>query len=304
MKKTQRVFLMILLVSLLVFTGAALAYAEQDQYDSYSEIAANSSTSQQLERELPQKEPLQTPEANSHYSATVDFDKILNYIHVHPESEFALHYGGAFIDIDGILVIRLTCQDGKCKQFLEDTLLSVPCKYEYSEKSFLPFEELYLEMAEKISNLNTKIINNEDPSEEEILLAKRYPALDFDERQNTITVLFSEDANTENLPPEIYLSQCQQLFEAVIGQFDVSHFRLVPQSDLLFDSYSSEARPGQGLAVKKYVNGSWVIVSICSLGYRVHYTSSSGTINGFITCGHGVEEGDRIYIGTVYLGDI
>ena len=214
MKKSFRVFLIVLITNVLWFSGIVRADSKN--------------------------EGIRTAEPDNSYYANVDFDKIITYIHEHPESELALHYGRAYIDIDGILVIRLTCQDDKCKTFWEENLLSIPCKYVYSENSFLPLEELYFEIAEKISNLNTKVANNEELSEEEMLLSKKYPALNFDERANTLTVLFSEDANTENLPQEAYLSQCHQLFETVIGQSDFIDFKLVSQSDLLFDSYSSE----------------------------------------------------------------
>lgn len=60
----------------------------------------------------------------------------------------------------------------------------------------------------------------------------RYPTVQLIDEQNRVIVFFSKESNIHNLPEEEFLKESQQLFEDIVGKYEVDEFKLVSEEEL------------------------------------------------------------------------
>ena len=165
-------------------------------------------------------------------------------------------------------------------------------------------EAIYNTTNEKISELNIRILTGKEVSSAERDLMAAYPAVQLDEQTNRLVVCFSQESNDKELPEEEYLAVCRKLFEQVIGVYEVDEYCLVPEKELLFDTFSSSVKAGRGIFVVTAVNGNQITYSTASLGFRAKYVSSGVTHWGFVSCGHGTAMNEEVFLTTAFNSNV
>ena len=100
-------------------------------------------------------------------------------------------------------------------------------------------EAIYNTTNEKISELNIRILTGKEVSSAERDLMAAYPAVQLDEQTNRLVVCFSQESNDKELPEEEYLAVCRKLFEQVVGVYEVDEYCLVPEKELVFNTFGA-----------------------------------------------------------------
>ena len=313
MKKSSKVVPVFLFLSFLLLFSA-LSYVKAEEANSVTELSA-------LAAHLRSAYLAEKAEQNNHFHgsetanneqlaiAGTEFGDFLQYLRTHPNDILWEHYAGAYADPDGRITVKLNCQDNVCYNRIKELLPHAAIEYAPSGRAFMPLEAIYTKTNERISELNTRILTEKEVSSAERDLMAAYPAVQLDERTNRLIIWFSQESNDKELPEEEYLAVCRKLFEQVIGVYEVDEYCLVPERELIFDTFSSPVKAGRGIFVVTAVNGNQITYSTASLGFRAKYVSSGVTHWGFVSCGHGSAKNKEVYLTTafntnVYFGEV
>ena len=247
MNTKKTILTLLVLVLIASVSWRILAFADQKQDYSLEEVAEQIRQAHMAKLVYDENNQIiQIDGLEEDVSANTDLERILEFVYKYPESELAAHYGGAFINERGSLVIRLTCTDENCIRFLEENLLQCETEFTVCERALLPLEQIYNEANERISQINQRIVSDKGTTEEEKELMSRYPTVRLIDEQNRLIVFFSKEANINNIPDEKYLQDCRQLFERVVGKYDVDEYKIIAEEELRFESCTTTVYPGCG----------------------------------------------------------
>ena len=251
MKNRSKVVPMFLFLSFLLLFSA-LSYVKAEEANSVTELSA-------LAAHLRSAYLAEKAEQNNHFHgsetanneqlaiAGTEFGDFLQYLRTHPNDILWEHYAGTYADPDGRITVKLNCQDIMCRDLIKEKLPTAAIEYVENGRAFMPLETLYTELCEKISELNTRILNGKEVSSAERDLMAAYPAVQLDEQTNRLIVCISQESNDKELPEEEYLAVCRELFEQAIGVYEVDEYCLVPEKELVFNTFSSPVKAGRGI---------------------------------------------------------
>lgn len=251
------------------------------------------------------------------YEANITYNRILNLIESN-DNELRSHFSGAYVNNDGYLVIALCCDTGNCRKEIEDNLAESDVIFEDGIGSYYYGQKELDAVNKEIASLQECIKNNEDLPTNIKTLMQSKPRTIYNTENNTFSVIFNvsadvekavlkneelkNTANTKSSQIELSNSELQAVkqYNDLISTFKDCVHTSEKISYIVCTGYEqgedeTEAwRPGRYLFV--YSNPSAGMGSQISTGYRAKYTYDSITYYGFVTCGHGTNVGNAVYI--------
>ena len=133
---------------------------------------------------------------SNRYEANLTYNRILNFVESN-DNELRSHFSGAYINIDGCLVIALCCNTGHCKTEIEEHLTESDAIFEDGIGSYYYGQKELEAVNEKIASLQESIKNKEDLSANIKTLMQSKPRAIYNEKTNTASIIFNVSADIE-----------------------------------------------------------------------------------------------------------
>ena len=254
------------------------------------------------------------------YESTMSFNQITEHIDMH-DDELRSHFSGAQINDEGYLVVALCCNIDFCKKYIIEELNCENIVFEKGTGSYYYGQQQLDAINEKIALLQEKKVSGKNISAEAKEMMESHPCTKYNYEDNTITVVFavSEEAERAIAKAKIdkngslaYNSKAQlsdvEALEVEKFNKTVDTFRSIV-SDQSNISYSTDSKSEwlieEQAATEPWRPGRWLWVyndpnanmgASISTGYRAKYTYNGTTYYGFVTCAHGTNTGNSVYI--------
>lgn len=242
----KRVLLCLLLAIVLVIPYNALAYenSNQEVADIYTDVSG---------------EYIKTA------NATQEKYAIINKMVEAGDLFLCKHYSGAYMDPEGRMVIQVTCETDKSRDYLREYICLDDVEFEKVNYSYLELQNVFEAIAKK-TGLLFEMKEKGVLSGEKAQLMEAFPQLQLDDKDNRITISFYLDDDS------VSLEDLESYHKMIFGEYPF--IRFTTRENKTSQMCSSMVRPGQP-------------VNSCSVGYRVKRQVGNQVELGFVTCGHG-----------------
>ncbi len=251
-------------------------------------------------------------EANSYY------DRILNYIENTP-GELREHFSGAFVNDDGYLVVLLCCTTNQCQSVISNDLDCENALFETGNGSYYETKKTLDAVNAGIAQLQEQVRCGAVTDADAAALMDAYPRTVFNEENNTVSVVFKVSPDVENAvvkmksvsrnrasadalsaKEEKALSVYNEYikdFKAYVGDWGSVVYEASAEDAQIINE-ATQWQPGRSIFVVTGIFDNQIYGSFCSTGYRAMYRKNDTTYRGFVTCGHGNDIGNSVYLST------
>lgn len=253
------------------------------------------------------------------YEANRFYDSILNYIENTP-GELREHFSGAYVNDDGYLVVLLCClaEADRCQSFILNDLDCENALFEVGNGSYYETKKTLDAVNAGIAQLQEQVRSTDVTDADAAALMDAYPRTVVDEENNTISVVLkvSPDvesavqksnaisrnrtsaslSESENKAVSVYNDYIQD-FKAYVGDWETVEYEASSESAQILHE-ATEWRPGRSIFVVTGIFDNTVYGNQCSTGYRALYRKDGRTYRGYVTCGHGNNIGNSVYLST------
>lgn len=252
----------------------------------------------------------------NNYASSITYNQIIEHIYTY-DDELRAHFAGAYVNDAGYLVVMLSCSDKDCEMYVEQTFDNDDIIFSNGVGSYYEGQcELEL-INESIASLQNAVSSGCVKDEDAKTLIALKPTTSYVNDDNTVLVTF-------NMSPEVtqYLeeSYTDDLVRSALKYKDISSaetnalkqyesaielfkYKISDSEAVSFCASSDEVqvveetedwRPGRWIWV--YNNPDEGKGSSLSTGYRAKYTYNGTKYYGFVTCAHGTNVGNSVYI--------
>ncbi len=330
MKVMKRLFAIFLSAAIMLPIGTTMAFAETDTAESKDrEIAM--SVKEELYSVVKKNEVIEPAPSADFIRRSAAARECDNSIREHLEAvddELRRHFSGSYLDSSGDLVILLSCDTSACKE-------QIIAETGYMDASFEDGNGSYYDTMAALEAINHRIYTTQEAVKageadaSAVEMMKMYPCAEYEPQTNTITVTLAVEP--ELLPyitasgsaEELTVSRVPQTMQYLANKyrnnFSELNDRIIGNTP---DTISLQVIPGNGYnsivnATEEWRPGRYIFIatsgtstgSACSTGYRARYWHSGTMYYGFVTCAHGNNIGNTVYISypgstTGKLGEI
>lgn len=252
------------------------------------------------------------------YEANAYYDRILSYIENTP-GELREHFSSAFVNDDGHLVVRLCCTTDCCKNVISNDLACKNALFETGNGSYYETKKTLDAVNLGIAQLQELVRRGTVTDANAASLMDAYPRTVFNEENNTVSVVFQVSPDVENAvvkmksvsrgrtPADALSAEEEKAisayneyiedFKEYVGDWETVAYDASSESAQILHE-ATEWRPGRSIFVVTGIFDNTVYGSQCSTGYRALYRKDGRTYRGYVTCGHGNNTGDSVYLST------
>lgn len=252
----------------------------------------------------------------NNYVSNVTYNQIIEHIYAY-DDELRAHFAGAYVNDAGYLVVMLSCNDNDCEMYIDETFDNEDIVFSDGIGSYYDGQcELEL-INERIASLQSDVVNGcvKDDAAEDLMALK--PTTSYVNDDNTVLVTFNMSSEVTQYLDESYKTDlassalCRtdvasaktdaleqytsaiELFKSKISDSETVSFR-ASSNEVQVVEETEDWRPGRWIWV--YNKPDEGLGSSLSTGYRAKYTYNGTTYYGFVTCAHGTNVGNSVYI--------
>lgn len=252
----------------------------------------------------------------NNYASTITYNQIIEHIYAY-DDELRSHFAGACVNDEGYLVVMLSCTDNGCEMYVKQTFDNDDIVFSDGLGSYYEGQcELEL-INERIASLQNDVVNGRVKNDdiEELMALK--PTASYVSDDNTVLVTFNMSDEVTQSIDEFHIndlsnsSLCRadvtsaaadalkqytsaiELFKSKISDSETISFCASSDKVQVVEE-TEDWRPGRSIWV--YNNPAESKGAILSTGYRAKYTYNGTTYYGFVTCAHGTNVGNSVYI--------
>ncbi len=320
MNKKIYTILTMLVASIIILSVAVVSVVAENVAVSDAVITCAEEMRNEYHETIDDSEDEISPEyLTNNYESNLTYNNILEYMEAN-DNELRSHFSGAYVNADGYLVVALCCDTGNCISEIECNLAESEVIFEEGVGSYYYGNKKLDSVNEQIASLQESINNDEEVPETVRFLMQSMPRTIYNTDDNTISVVFNVDAEVEETVIKyeqaanetgdesvcVTLSDSEEqslnLYNDLVNAFKEN---VNTSEDILYtvctgyeqaEDQSVSWRPGRYIFV--YTNPSAGSGSSISTGYRAKYSYKNNTYYGFVTCGHGTNVGNSVYIST------
>lgn len=300
----------VMLISLCLLSSGSIVLAETAPATSALAKEVQAAYLEQAERDQKALKKSKVPEdlQERRDLAREGYNRILDHIQTKKDC-LSTHFSDAYMNQEGFLVVRLTCNDTACRAIIEEQLGCQCVLYEKGQGSYLEAMSLMQEIDHIIGELVDQYNSNPDVSREVVALIETYPMPVRDDRTNRVSIVFHLSpaaeaavwkARTATPQKTVSFTQAEQmafqeytsaltLFQTLIGDFPAVSYDV--QSGYEPMKFYEDWRPGRGI----YVYSSSTQYHGYSSGYQASYQYNGTTYKGYLTSAHGNKIGEAVY---------
>ncbi len=330
MKVMKRLFAIFLSAAIMLPIGTTMAFAETDTAESKDrEIAM--SVKEELYSAVKKNEVIEDAPSADFIRRSAAANECHNIILQHVDAmddELRRHFSGAYLDSSCDLVILLSCDTSACKEQIIAETGYMDASFEDGNGSYYDTKAALEIITNRIYTMQEAVKAGEaDAATVEVM--KMYPYNKYDVKTNTISLILdvepallpyvmepdsAEELAISRIPQELqhlankYRNNVSVVNDRIIGNTpDTISLQIVPDTGYEQGVEETEEwRPGRYIFI---ATSDASTGSACSTGYRAKYWYSGAMYYGFVTCAHGNNIGNTVYISypgstTGKLGEI
>lgn len=252
----------------------------------------------------------------NNYASNITYNQIIEHIYAY-DDELREHFSGAYVNDVGYLVVLLSCDSDVCEEYIKLNFNNEEIIFSTGTGSYYT-GQCELEMInERISFLQSGVVSGDvtDADVEELMALK--PRTSYNNGNNTVLITFNVSSEAAQVLDKFHTNDLisstsdyktvtsaeRRVLAEYSNAIDVFKDKVSSSESISFSASSDETqvveeteewRPGRWIWV--YNNPSENMGSSLSTGYRAKYTYNGTTYYGFVTCAHGTNVGNSVYI--------